>query len=58
MINGTGSANGESIEFGDFVLFNNDGERFEVEAGDDGLEIFVLVGEPINEPVENKGHLL
>ena len=38
VINGTGSANGESIEFGDFVLFNNDGERFEVESGDEGLE--------------------
>ena len=55
MINGTGSANGESIEFADFVLFNNDGERFEVEAGNEGLEIFVLAGEPLNEPVVKQG---
>ena len=58
MINGTGTANGESIESGDFVLFNNDGERFEVESGDEGLEIFVLAGEPLNEPVVNKGHMI
>ena len=55
VINGTGSANDESIEFGDFVLFNNDGERFEVESGDEGLEIFVLAGEPLNEPVVKQG---
>ena len=55
VINGTGSANGESIESGDFVLFNNDGERFEVESGDEGLEIFVLSGEPLNEPVVKQG---
>ena len=55
VINGTGSANGESIEYGDFVLFNNDGERFEVESGDEGLEIFVLAGEPLNEPVVKQG---
>ena len=55
VINGTGSANGESIESGDFVLFNNDGERFEVESGDEGLEIFVLAGEPLNEPVVKQG---
>ena len=55
VINGTGSANGESIESGDFVLFNNDGERFEVESGDKGLEIFVLSGEPLNEPVVKQG---
>lgn len=29
VINGIGTANGESIETTDFVLFNNDGERFE-----------------------------
>ena len=55
VINGTGTANGESIESGDFVLFNNDGERFEVESGDEGLEIFVLAGEPLNEPVAKQG---
>lgn len=55
VINGTGSTNGESIESGDFVLFNNDGERFEVESGDEGLEIFVLAGEPLNEPVVKQG---
>ena len=55
VINGIGSANGESIESGDFVLFNNDGERFEVESGDEGLEIFVLAGEPLNEPVVKQG---
>lgn len=55
VINGTGSANSESIESGDFVLFNNDGERFEVESGDEGLEIFVLAGEPLNEPVVKQG---
>ncbi len=55
VINGTGTANGESIETADFVLFNNDGERFEVEAGDEGLEIFVLSGEPLNEPVVKHG---
>ena len=55
VINGTGTANGESIESGDFVLFNNDGERFEVESGDEGLEIFVLAGEPLNEPYVSYG---
>ena len=45
----------KAIEFGDFVLFNNDGERFEVESGDEGLEIFVLAGEPLNEPVVKQG---
>ena len=35
--------------------FNNDGERFEVESGDEGLEIFVLSGEPLNEPVVKQG---
>ena len=55
VINGTGTANGESIESGDFVLFNNDGKRFEVESGDEGLEIFVLAGEPLNEPVIKQG---
>ena len=33
----------ESIEFGDFV-FSAMMEALEVEAGDDGLEIFVLAG--------------
>ena len=37
------------------VYKRQDGERFEVESGDEGLEIFVLAGEPLNEPVVKQG---
>ncbi|SNV54339.1 pirin family protein [Veillonella rodentium] len=55
VLSGSGSTNGESYTTADFVLFNNDGDCFEVEAGDEGLELFVLSGEPINEPVVKHG---
>jgi quercetin 2,3-dioxygenase len=37
-----------------FVLFENDGEEFTVEAGEDAI-VLILSGEPINEPIAAHG---
>lgn len=56
VINGSGIVNGESeISAGQFVIMNNDTDRFDIDAGPDGIEIFVLSGEPIDEPIAKNG---
>lgn len=56
VINGSGTVNGESqIAKGQFIIMSNDNEQFDIDAGDEGLEIFVLSGEPIHEPIVKKG---
>lgn len=66
---GSGTVNGEStesskngtpqmsnsIQAGDFVIMNNNADRFEIDAGPKGMEIFVLSGEPIDEPIAKRG---
>ncbi len=49
MINGT-----EEAPTNHFVLFQNDGETFTVEAGEDSV-VLIMSGEPINEPIAAHG---
>lgn len=55
VIEGSVNVNGgELIPTNHFVLFENDGEQFTVEAGDNSI-VLVLSGEPINEPIAAQG---
>jgi redox-sensitive bicupin YhaK (pirin superfamily) len=49
LVNGTVKAPADN-----FVLFNNDGEQFTLEAEEDSL-ILILSGEPIREPIAAHG---
>ncbi|HXU27609.1 MAG TPA: pirin family protein [Bacteroidia bacterium] len=44
----------EAVEANNFVLFENDGEDFTVEASENAI-VLVLSGEPINEPIAAHG---
>lgn len=46
--------NTEAVEANNFVLFENDGENFTVEATENAI-VLVLSGEPINEPIAAHG---
>lgn len=54
IIEGTVKVNGEAVATDHFVLFENEGETFRIEATEDAI-VLVLSGEPINEPIYAHG---
>jgi redox-sensitive bicupin YhaK (pirin superfamily) len=54
VMKGDGIFNGTNVTTHDFAIFENDGERVEVEA-DGETQLLVLSGEPIDEPVVQYG---
>lgn len=54
VIEGKVSINGEIADLDNFVLMENDGEKFELKAEEDAL-VLVLSGEPIGEPIAAHG---
>ncbi len=54
VVKGELTANGEKAETNQFVLFNNDGEDFEIKTEIDS-EFLVLNGKPLNEPIAAHG---
>jgi hypothetical protein len=54
IIEGEATVNGAKAPADHFVLLNNDGENFQLEATEDTV-ILVLSGEPINEPIAAYG---
>jgi redox-sensitive bicupin YhaK (pirin superfamily) len=54
VIEGTVKVNGEDVKTDNFVLFQNSGEEFTVEATEDAV-VLVLSGEPIDEPIAAYG---
>lgn len=54
IIEGSIKVNGETVKQDSFVLFNNDGEQFEIAALEDAV-VLVLSGEPIDEPIAAYG---
>lgn len=44
-----------TVQSGDFVLFENDGHPFVLTGLDEHSEVFVLSGQPLNEPVVHAG---
>ena len=57
VIEGNVRINDQEVETDHFVLFQNDGEEFSVEASSDAI-LLVLSGEPINEPIAAYGPFL
>ncbi|BCY29059.1 hypothetical protein KK2020170_19270 [Flavobacterium okayamense] len=54
VIEGNVKVNGENVATDHFVLFENDGETFTIEATENAI-VLVLSGEPINEPIVAHG---
>jgi len=54
VMKGDATVNGTGVTQHDFVVFENDGERVNVQA-DGETELLVLSGEPIDEPVVQYG---
>lgn len=54
IIEGNVKVNGETVATDHFVLFENEGETFTIEATEDAI-VLVLSGEPINEPIVAHG---
>jgi len=54
IIEGNVKVNGENVATDHFVLFENEGETFTIEATEDAI-VLVLSGEPINEPIVAHG---
>jgi redox-sensitive bicupin YhaK (pirin superfamily) len=54
IIEGNVKVNGENVTTDHFVLFENEGETFTIEATEDAI-VLVLSGEPINEPIVAHG---
>ncbi|WP_313191683.1 pirin family protein [Sphingobacterium sp.] len=54
VLEGSVKVNGQDVATDHFVLFENKGEKIELEATDDAL-VLVLSGEPINEPIAAYG---
>lgn len=40
---------------GEFVEFNNDGDKITVEVGEGGAKFILLAGQPLNEPIAKHG---
>ncbi len=55
ILNGSINVNGESNDTKDFVLFKNEDGAVNIEATSENVKIFVLSGEPINEPIAAGG---
>ena len=54
VIEGSVKVNNEMVPANNFVLFENEGEEFTVEATENSI-VLVLSGEPINEPIAAQG---
>lgn len=50
VIEGNVKVNGVDVPTDNFVLFENNGEEFTVEATEDAI-VLIMSGEPINEPI-------
>ena len=57
VVEGTAAVNGEKVPADHFVLFKNEGETINIEAGENSI-LFVISGEPINEPIAAYGPFL
>jgi redox-sensitive bicupin YhaK (pirin superfamily) len=57
VIEGSAIINSKDVATDHFVLFKNDGEQINIEAGEDVI-LLVLSGEPINEPIAQYGPFL
>ncbi len=55
ILNGSINVNGESHDAKDFILFKNEDGVVNIEANSESVKIFVLSGEPINEPIAAGG---
>ena len=56
LVNGNVMVNNERKAVnGDFVLFKNDADSYSLTAVDGDAEVFVMAGEPLNQPVEHYG---
>lgn len=57
VVEGSTKVNGENAPADNFILFKNEGETIAVEAAEDSI-LFVISGEPINEPIAAYGPFL
>ena len=57
VVEGLAKINGENAPADNFILFKNEGETISIEATEDSI-LFVLSGEPINEPIAAYGPFL
>jgi redox-sensitive bicupin YhaK (pirin superfamily) len=57
VVEGSVKVNGENAPADNFILFKNEGEIISVEADEDSI-LFVISGEPINEPIAAYGPFL
>ena len=57
VVEGSVKVNGENVPTDNFILFKNEGETISVEAAGDSI-LFVISGEPINEPIAAYGPFL
>ena len=57
VIGGNGSTDGQAIENGELVLFEQ-GEQLAVSAADETLRFLLLTGKPLNEPVAWRGPIV
>ena len=57
VVEGSVKVNGENAPADNFILFKNEGETISVEATEDSV-LFVISGEPINEPIAAYGPFL
>jgi redox-sensitive bicupin YhaK (pirin superfamily) len=57
VVEGAVKVNGEKAPADNFILFKNEGETISIEAEEDSI-LFVISGEPINEPIAAYGPFL
>ncbi|HEY8690343.1 MAG TPA: pirin family protein [Chitinophagaceae bacterium] len=57
VVEGSVKVNGENAPADNFILFKNEGETISVEVAEDSI-LFVISGEPINEPITAYGPFL
>ena len=57
VVEGSVKVNGEFAPVDNFILFKNEGETISIEAAEDSI-LFVISGEPINEPIAAYGPFL
>ena len=57
VIEGSAKVNSEHVPTDNFILFKNEGETISIEAAEDSI-LFVISGEPINEPIAAYGPFL
>ena len=55
LLSGTVNVNEEAHETNDFILFKNEDGSVNIEATSEDVKLFVLSGEPINEPIAAGG---